>query len=162
MVGPDQPAEMSLHRSKEVLDDEGFFITQPDPEFNVRKLGTGSNFYPVRNNAPLLPPGQRPSGPAAAAGLHFRIIPEGSNAPLGFESQRLEFLTGFIDGGGSETFGRQGIEDPLQRDRLTGNAHGSDRRDTDRKEKESLDMAGSHPQNMKIQLSPLPLDACLQ
>jgi len=53
--------------------------------------------YPVRNNAPLLPPGQRPSlrargssepeaGPAATAG---------SNAPLGFESQRLEFLTGF-------------------------------------------------------------------
>ncbi|OGP95373.1 MAG: hypothetical protein A2157_01840 [Deltaproteobacteria bacterium RBG_16_47_11] len=55
--------------------------------------------YPVRNNAPLLPPGQapprkgscprgRPSGPAAAVGLHFRIIPAGSNAPL-------EFLTGF-------------------------------------------------------------------
>ena len=62
--------------------------------------------YPVRNNAPLLPPGQRPSGPAAAAGLQFRIIPAGFipfrdksltgfNAPLGFESQRLEFLTGF-------------------------------------------------------------------
>jgi len=51
--------------------------------------------YPVRNNAPLLPPGQRPSGPAAAAGLDFRIIPAGFNAPLGFESQRLEFLTGF-------------------------------------------------------------------
>jgi len=42
--------------------------------------------YPVRNNAPLLPLGQapprkgscprgRPSGPAAAAGLDFRIIP---------------------------------------------------------------------------------------
>ena len=44
--------------------------------------------YPVRNNAPLLPPGQRPSGPAAAAGLHFRLIPAGFNAPL-------EFLTGF-------------------------------------------------------------------
>jgi hypothetical protein len=43
--------------------------------------------YPVRNNAPLLPPGQRPSGPSAAAGLHFRIIPVGSNA-------LLEFLTG--------------------------------------------------------------------
>ena len=55
------------------------------------KIGT-ANVYPVRNNAPLLPPGQRPSGaepgPAAAAGLHFRIIPAGSNAPL-------EFLTGF-------------------------------------------------------------------
>ena len=37
-------------------------------------------FYPVRNNAPLLPPGQRPSGPAAAAGFN----------PL------LKFLTGFI------------------------------------------------------------------
>jgi len=36
-------------------------------------------FYPVRNNAPLLPPGQRPSGPAAAAGLDFRIIPAGFN-----------------------------------------------------------------------------------
>jgi hypothetical protein len=44
--------------------------------------------YPVRNNAPLLPPGQRPSGPAAAAGVDFRIIPAGFNAPL-------EFLTGF-------------------------------------------------------------------
>ena len=44
--------------------------------------------YPVRNNVPLLPPGQRPSGPAAAAGLDFRIIPAGFNAPL-------EFLTGF-------------------------------------------------------------------
>jgi len=31
--------------------------------------------YPVRNNKTLLPPGQRPSGPAAAAGLDFRIIP---------------------------------------------------------------------------------------
>jgi len=39
--------------------------------------------YPVRNNAPLLPPGQRPSGPAAAAGLSdFRIIPAGFGAPL--------------------------------------------------------------------------------
>ena len=42
-------------------------------------------FYPVRNNAQLLPPGQRPSGaepgPAAAAGLGFRIIPAGFNAP---------------------------------------------------------------------------------
>jgi hypothetical protein len=47
-------------------------------------------FYPVRNNAPLLPPGQRPSGPAAAAGLDFRIIPAGFNAPL-------EFLTGFTN-----------------------------------------------------------------
>jgi len=63
-------------------------------------------FYPVRNNAPLLHPGQRPSGPAAAAGLDFKIIPAGFipfrdksltgfNVPLGFESQRLEFLTGF-------------------------------------------------------------------
>jgi hypothetical protein len=30
-----------------------------------------------------------------AAGLDFRIIPAGFRAPLGFESQRLEFLTGF-------------------------------------------------------------------
>ena len=44
--------------------------------------------YPVRNNALLLPPDQRPSGPAAAAGLDSRIIPAGFNAPL-------EFLTGF-------------------------------------------------------------------
>jgi len=68
----------------------------------------------------------------------------------------------FIDGGGSEAFGKPGIEDPLQRYRLTGKGHGSDRRDISRKEKESLDMAGSHPQNMKIQLIPLPLDACLR
>ena len=59
------------------------------------KRGSNSHIYPVRNNAPLLPPGLRPSGPAAAAGLDFRIIPVGFNAPLGFESQRLEFLTGF-------------------------------------------------------------------
>jgi hypothetical protein len=45
--------------------------------------------YPVRNNTLLLPPGQRPSGPAAVAGLHFRIIPAGFNGSL-------EFLTGFI------------------------------------------------------------------
>jgi len=48
--------------------------------------GYSLTLYPVRNNAPLLPPGQRPSlrgrspsgaepGPAAATGLHFRIIP---------------------------------------------------------------------------------------
>ncbi len=49
-----------------------------------------SVFYPVRNNAPLLPPGQRPSGTAAAAGLHFRLIPAGFNAPP-------EFLTGFTE-----------------------------------------------------------------
>ena len=60
--------------------------------------GQRHDLYPVRNNAPLLPPGQRPSlrgrspswaepGPAAAAGLHFRMIPEGFNAPLGFESR---------------------------------------------------------------------------
>ena len=56
----------------------------------IRLILPKNNFliYPVRNNAPLLPPGQRPSGPAAAAGLDFRIIPAGFNAPL-------EFLTGF-------------------------------------------------------------------
>ena len=42
------------------------------------------NLYPVRNNAPLLPPGQRPSGPAAAGGLDFRIIPAGFNARWNF------------------------------------------------------------------------------
>ncbi len=31
----------------------------------------------------------------SAEGLGFIIIPAGFNAPLGFESQRLEFLTGF-------------------------------------------------------------------
>ena len=50
--------------------------------------GQRHDLYPVRNNAPLLPPGQRPSGPAAAVGLDFRIIPVGFNAPL-------EFLKGF-------------------------------------------------------------------
>jgi putative tricarboxylic transport membrane protein len=50
--------------------------------------GLSYYLYPVRNNAPLLPPSQRPSGPSAAAGLDFRIIPAGFNAPL-------EFLTGF-------------------------------------------------------------------
>jgi len=32
--------------------------------------------------------------PCSAAGLHFRTIPAAFNAPLGFESQRLGFLTG--------------------------------------------------------------------
>jgi len=45
--------------------------------------------YPVRNNVSLIPPGQRPSGPAAAAGLDFRII-------LARLSAKLGFLTGFI------------------------------------------------------------------
>ncbi len=31
----------------------------------------------------------------SAEGLGFIIIPAGFNAPLGFESQRLEFLMGF-------------------------------------------------------------------
>jgi hypothetical protein len=64
--------------------------------------------YPIRNNAPLLPPGQRPPGPAAAVGIDFRIIPAGFNplrqpAATGAStagacaaSARLEFLTGFI------------------------------------------------------------------
>ena len=62
----------------------------PNAECRLRLPAVGREFgiYPVRNNAPLLPPGQRPSGPAAAAGLDFRIIPAGFNAPL-------EFLTGF-------------------------------------------------------------------
>jgi hypothetical protein len=34
MVGPDQPAKLGSHSSKEVLDCEGFFIAQPNPEFN--------------------------------------------------------------------------------------------------------------------------------
>jgi len=51
MVGPDQPAKLGSHSSnlpaggREVLDCEVFFITLPNPEFNVTKLGTGSNFY---------------------------------------------------------------------------------------------------------------------
>src|SRR4030042_6638853 len=57
--------------------------------------------YPVRNNAPLLPPGQRPSW-AGGCGvvIPFRIIPAGFNAPP-VESlwvERLEFLTGFTKG----------------------------------------------------------------
>jgi len=64
--------------------------------------------YPVRNNGPILPPGQRPPGLAAAVEFHFSTIPTGYNTLLGFEpfdgahgpeyvegSQRLEFLTGF-------------------------------------------------------------------
>jgi hypothetical protein len=50
------------------------------------RLDPAFMLYPVRNNALLLPPGQapprkgscpggRPSGPAAATGLDFRIIP---------------------------------------------------------------------------------------
>ena len=46
------------------------------------------NLHPVRIDIPLFPPGQRPSGPEAAAAQHFRIIPTGLNAPI-------EFLTGF-------------------------------------------------------------------
>jgi len=54
--------------------------------------------YPVRNNATLLPPGQRPSGPAAAVGLGFRIIPAGLN-PL---RQRLPAATVREHGGRGE------------------------------------------------------------
>ena len=43
--------------------------------FHIQFLEAMGLIYPVRNNALLLPPGQRPSGPAAAAGLHSRIIP---------------------------------------------------------------------------------------
>jgi len=46
--------------------------------------------YPARNNAPLVPPGQRPSGPAAAAGSGFIIISTGFYDPL-------EFLMGLTD-----------------------------------------------------------------
>jgi hypothetical protein len=34
MISPDHPTKLSSHRSKGVLDYEGFFIAQPDPEFN--------------------------------------------------------------------------------------------------------------------------------
>jgi len=40
MISPDHPTKMGSHRSnlpavgREVLDCEGFFIAQPDPEFN--------------------------------------------------------------------------------------------------------------------------------
>jgi hypothetical protein len=50
---------------------------------------------PRRSEGPLLPPGQRPSGPAAAAELEFREITARFNGSLGFEPQRLEFLPGF-------------------------------------------------------------------
>ena len=69
----------------------GFKTSPPNSKLVTRYLHLatlGTSVHPVRNNAPLLPPGQRPSGPAAAAGLDFRIIPAGFNAPL-------EFLTGF-------------------------------------------------------------------
>ena len=52
------------------------------------KTDSRNIIYPVRNVTPLLPPGERPSGPAAAAGLHFKLITAGFNAPI-------EFLTGF-------------------------------------------------------------------
>jgi len=61
------------------------------------KRSTLCKLYPVRNNAPLFPPNQRPSGATAAAGLDFRIIPAGFNAPL-------EFLTGFTAGIGDYGF----------------------------------------------------------
>ena len=78
-----------------------------------RRSGEVRILYPVRNNAALLPPGQRPSGPAAAAGLDFRIIPAGFNplrqrlrgeCPPGisngvyfaFANRRLVLLHGFV------------------------------------------------------------------
>jgi hypothetical protein len=57
-------------------------------EIEVRGDELGVRIHPVRNNAPLLPPGQRPSGLAAEVGLDFRINQAGFNGPL-------EFLTGF-------------------------------------------------------------------
>jgi hypothetical protein len=49
--------------------------------------------YPVRNEAPLIYPVHH-AVQGSAAGFGPKIIP-GFDAPLGFESQRLEFLTGF-------------------------------------------------------------------
>jgi hypothetical protein len=46
----------------------------------------------------MLPPGQRSPGPEAAVGILFSTIPTGYNTLVGFESQRLEFLTGFTKG----------------------------------------------------------------
>jgi hypothetical protein len=62
------------------------FFHIKDPSFRMSL----SFFYPVRNNVLLL-----------FAGLDFRIIPAGFKVPLGFESQRLKFLTGltFLDRG---------------------------------------------------------------
>jgi phospholipid-binding lipoprotein MlaA len=48
----------------------------------------------------------------SAAGFHFRTIPAGFNAPLGFESQRLEFLTGFTPPEISVSVGEE--EGPIQ------------------------------------------------
>jgi len=45
-----------------------------------------ASIYPVRNNAPLLCPVHH-AVQGSGAGLDFRIIPAGFNAPLGFESR---------------------------------------------------------------------------
>ncbi|OGP73973.1 MAG: hypothetical protein A2V86_07960 [Deltaproteobacteria bacterium RBG_16_49_23] len=52
--------------------DNAKYLRMQKKEKILKVLG---KVYPVRNNAPLLPPSQRPSWPAAAAGLGFRIIP---------------------------------------------------------------------------------------
>jgi hypothetical protein len=67
---------------------------------------------PVRNNALLLPPGQTPSGPEGAAGLHFGMIPMGVNAPL-------EFLTGFT-GREPNKKGRASLANPFFNDQPIG------------------------------------------
>ena len=65
-----------------------------------------SPIYPVRNDASLLCPVHH-AVQGSAAGLGFRIIPAGFDAPLGFESQRLEFLTGFTHPNNSAGGGRR-------------------------------------------------------
>jgi hypothetical protein len=34
MISPDRPTKLSPYSTHEVLDYEGFFIAQPNPEFN--------------------------------------------------------------------------------------------------------------------------------
>ena len=94
------------------------FKTNPDENPNKFNFLSLSFFTPLEIMPPLLPPGQRPSGPAAATGLDVTIIPAGFNAPLGFESQRLEFLTGFTLSDYSSFFFRN-----RRRNRLARNLH---------------------------------------
>ncbi len=55
-----------------------------------------SLIHPVRNGVPMLCPVDH-AVHGFAAGLDPRITPAGFDALLGFESQRLEFLTGFTN-----------------------------------------------------------------
>ena len=49
MISPNQHIKRGLHSSKEVLECEGFFIAQPNPEFNGNMGSVPNSLIPLRS-----------------------------------------------------------------------------------------------------------------